>query len=319
MKDIIFFAVPPLVGAVIGFVTNVVAIRMLFRPLGEIRILGLRLPFTPGVLPRQRHRLALSIGAMVERELLTPEILRQRLAQKGVRDNIKKSFSVFTEKILASPPGDLFADNAGYLLNKIKQEAEKLYPDIKSSFMDFLRRQDIRRELESKGQVFLNNAILRLNVFQRIFLSAAQYDMTLSKKMPEIVDDLIVSVDSLLEDADVKQRLLKAACAAVERITGGQGKSIGGFLNLGAEDKENLDEFLLAKMLSALDANLEDLLASIDIKEMVRQRIDSLDMLRVERIILDVMADQFKWINIFGGILGFLIGLFQVFFNLLLR
>jgi uncharacterized membrane protein YheB (UPF0754 family) len=34
-------------------------------------------------------------------------------------------------------------------------------------------------------------------------------------------------------------------------------------------------------------------------------------MLRVERIVLDVMSDQFKWVEIFGGILGFLIGMFQ--------
>jgi uncharacterized membrane protein YheB (UPF0754 family) len=35
-------------------------------------------------------------------------------------------------------------------------------------------------------------------------------------------------------------------------------------------------------------------------------------MLKVEGIILDVMARQLKWIDIFGGILGFLIGLVQV-------
>jgi uncharacterized membrane protein YheB (UPF0754 family) len=35
-------------------------------------------------------------------------------------------------------------------------------------------------------------------------------------------------------------------------------------------------------------------------------------MLDVERIILDVMANQFKWINLFGGILGGLIGFLQV-------
>ncbi|MDR0302848.1 MAG: DUF445 family protein, partial [Treponema sp.] len=50
--------VPPIAGAIIGFVTNVVAIRMLFRPLKEIRFLGARLPFTPGILPKQRQKLA---------------------------------------------------------------------------------------------------------------------------------------------------------------------------------------------------------------------------------------------------------------------
>ena len=43
---------PPVLGAIIGYVTNAIAIRMLFRPFNEIRVLGLRLPFTPGLIPR---------------------------------------------------------------------------------------------------------------------------------------------------------------------------------------------------------------------------------------------------------------------------
>ncbi len=38
----------PLVGAFIGYATNHVAIRMLFRPLKPCRLFGLRLPLTRG-------------------------------------------------------------------------------------------------------------------------------------------------------------------------------------------------------------------------------------------------------------------------------
>ena len=93
MKTLLLFAVPPAAGAVIGFITNVIAIRMLFRPLKAIRLFGIRLPFTPGLLPRQRHKLADSIGAMVERELLTPEIIRERLRRDDVKEKIKNSVS----------------------------------------------------------------------------------------------------------------------------------------------------------------------------------------------------------------------------------
>jgi uncharacterized membrane protein YheB (UPF0754 family) len=52
---------------------------------------------------------------------------------------------------------------------------------------------------------------------------------------------------------------------------------------------------------------------------MVAERIDSLEMIRVERIILDVMANQLKWIDIFGAVLGFAIGLSQSLLSWLLR
>jgi uncharacterized membrane protein YheB (UPF0754 family) len=55
------------------------------------------------------------------------------------------------------------------------------------------------------------------------------------------------------------------------------------------------------------------------VKVLVSDRIDSLDMLRVEKIVLDVMAGQLKWINFFGAILGALIGFIQVFLSLFTR
>ena len=232
---ILLFAVPPIAGAIIAYVTNVIAIKMLFRPLKEIRVFGIRLPFTPGVLPRQRKKLALSIGGMVERELITAEVVRRRLKDIDV--------SVFSVTVC-----------------------------------QFLRRNDIRKELESKGRILLRNIFYKLNSFQRIFISAGQYDQTLEEKMPEIINDLINNLEKVLLEDSVKK-----------------------------------------KMITAVDGQIENVLASVDVKSLVQNRIDSLDMLRVERIILDIMSDHFKWIYFFGGILGFFIGLFQATLTYFLR
>ena len=51
----------PLIGAVIGYVTNWIAVKMLFRPRKEVRVFGKRLPFTPGVIPRGQARLAKAV------------------------------------------------------------------------------------------------------------------------------------------------------------------------------------------------------------------------------------------------------------------
>jgi len=60
----------PLVGAFIGWLTNYVAIQMLFRPRDPLRILGFSLQ---GVMPKRQHDLALKVGEVVERELLNPQ------------------------------------------------------------------------------------------------------------------------------------------------------------------------------------------------------------------------------------------------------
>lgn len=85
------WVLPPLIGAMIGYVTNAVAIRMLFRPFREVRLLGVRLPFTPGVIPRQRADLAERIGRMVARQLLTPEVFDSRFASESFGRSLQRA------------------------------------------------------------------------------------------------------------------------------------------------------------------------------------------------------------------------------------
>lgn len=67
------------IGAVIGGVTNSLAIKMLFRPYRAIYIAGWRLPFTPGLIPKRRGELAKQLGKTVMEHLLTPEGIQRKL------------------------------------------------------------------------------------------------------------------------------------------------------------------------------------------------------------------------------------------------
>jgi len=315
----LLFLVPPAAGAIIGYVTNVIAIRMLFRPLNEVRVFGIRLPFTPGILPKQRKKLAVSIGAMVERELLTPEILRERLNREDVRQKIKESISFFTDNILDKKPKELSAGSEKILSEKFPYVIEKVYPVFSSAVLKFLHRDDIRRELEGRGRIILRNIILKLNTFQRFFVSAGQYDQTLEEKMPEIIEELTESIKRLLQEDNVKKYLTGAASSSFDRLLGENNKSIGETLSISEEEKIKLDSFLLDKLTKSVDTYIEGILSSIDVKVLVSDRIDSLDMKRVERIILDVMSNQLKWVELFGGVLGFMLGIFQAGLTYFLR
>lgn len=81
--------VRPLVGAVIGYSTNWLAIKMLFKPHEEKRIGGMRIPFTPGVIPRERQRIAKSLGGAVGEQLLTEEVIANELLNDRVIQHIK--------------------------------------------------------------------------------------------------------------------------------------------------------------------------------------------------------------------------------------
>jgi uncharacterized membrane protein YheB (UPF0754 family) len=93
---------PPLLGAIIGYVTNALAIRMLFRPLTEKRLFGVRIPLTPGVIPKQRRALAESIGRMVSERLITEESLDRQIDSEGFQTGIRESVSILSDEILST-------------------------------------------------------------------------------------------------------------------------------------------------------------------------------------------------------------------------
>lgn len=68
------------VGGVIGYITNVVAIKMLFRPLNPFRIplIGIEIQ---GLIPKRKAEIAVSIGETVEKELISVEELIDKLIE----------------------------------------------------------------------------------------------------------------------------------------------------------------------------------------------------------------------------------------------
>jgi len=75
------YVAPPVVGGIIGYFTNDIAIKMLFRPYRAIYIGKRQLPFTPGLIPRNQERLAKRVSDTIMGSLLTPDEL-QKLARR---------------------------------------------------------------------------------------------------------------------------------------------------------------------------------------------------------------------------------------------
>ncbi len=96
---------PPLLGAIIGYVTNRIAIKMLFRPLNPKRILGVRVPLTPGVIPRNRFDLARTIGRMVSEQLLSAQALKEQLESPQFRDNLTRWVGERRRALMQRPIG----------------------------------------------------------------------------------------------------------------------------------------------------------------------------------------------------------------------
>ena len=88
--DVLSLALPPAFGFAIGYVTNALAIRMLFRPYREVRFLGLRFH---GMIPRRKADIAGTVSRTVVSELLKEESVALRIGGPEVRGAVRELVS----------------------------------------------------------------------------------------------------------------------------------------------------------------------------------------------------------------------------------
>lgn len=155
------------IGSAIGYITNVLAIKMLFRPYNEIRIPILNIKIQ-GVIPKRQADIAVSIGETVEAELINMDDIIGKFATEERVDQLANTIKFDFKKIVS---------------NKIME-----YPlliGFKSIILGY-----IDKAIENEGKEKIREMIVNLGV-------KAQEDIKISK----IVEERINSFDlSKLEE-----------------------------------------------------------------------------------------------------------------------
>ena len=89
------YILAPLVGGVIGYVTNDIAIRMLFRPHTAKHIMGGRFPSTLGIIPKEKGRIAAAVGTAISDNLMSQEVLEKYLLSDNMVDRVRATVEDF--------------------------------------------------------------------------------------------------------------------------------------------------------------------------------------------------------------------------------
>ncbi len=166
------FVTMPVGGALIGWLTNRLAIRMLFRPRRPWRFLGLTVQ---GLLPRRRVELADRVAEAIEREFLSLDDIRATLRDPEYRKALGERVEgwlreLFSEK-LANGPRLLRAVVGDGLVDRLAagaaQEVIRHLPGlIEGALGEFERRFDVRQVVRSNIEAFdlgrLEDIVLQL-------------------------------------------------------------------------------------------------------------------------------------------------------------
>lgn len=129
-----------LIGAIIGWITNLVAIKLLFKPYEPYKIPILNFELQ-GLIPKRKNEIAKSIGKIVEQELLSVnDILVHMLdsdKKVALLPIIKfKIKSTIQNRIPSIIPSGLVTLIVNYIDEVIDQEGEKVISEIMESIVN---------------------------------------------------------------------------------------------------------------------------------------------------------------------------------------
>ncbi len=296
------YIVAPVVGGVIGYITNGIAIKMLFRPLNPIKLWGFTLPFTPGLIPKEKERLAASIGGVVGTRLLNSEVISAEL----ISPEILKKLEGFIDSVITE-----------YKTSETKVSdiiGKAISEDTLNTAKEYIKENAVR---------IIKDKMLEMNVGQ---LAAAS---VVEKVKAKISGSFMAMISMFVDDNTINSISGQLAEIVNKMIEENTGELVGGIIDTQTENlletsisdiiikQENkipeIKGYLIDMYVSAVKNNIYSIMEHVDISKIVVTRINSFDTLELERLILSIINKELSAIIWLGAALGFIIGLASLF------
>ena len=314
------YVLAPVLGGIIGYITNDIAIRMLFRPHKAKYIMGVHIPFTPGIIPKEKGRIAEALGGVISENLMNKDVLERYLLSDDMVGKVRFAVEEFIETqkynketvkeflchYLSEEEMSAISQNVNESLTK--QTYKKLADPSVGEKVAHIAIDQVAKKLSVDGaeELFagLGGAIggfggvaaglLGGNIVARFLgmlrepaerFLADNINNMLKNNGKEIVSNMI--------DGEVEEFLNKPVCKLLE----------------GHDDQLKQAVNTVESIYRAIiNDHLPKILNSIDISKIVRERINEMDVNETEKLIFQVMDKELQAIVWLGALLGLLMG-----------
>ena len=314
------YIIAPLLGGVIGYITNDIAIRMLFRPHTAKYVFGIHIPFTPGIIPKEKGRIAEAVGGVISENLMNKEVLEKYLLSEDMVGKVRSAVEEFIATQQRNK--ETVSQFLGHYLSK-----EEIYT-IAQNINHSITKQTYEKLADSSvGEKVAHIAID--HVAQKLTIDGAQELLSgiggalggLGGMAAGLFGGNIVAkfLGMLREPAEhflaknINTMLRDNGEEIVSNMIGGE---VDNFLNKPVSKLLEGHEEQLAQAVNTIESiyrsiiseHLPKILQSIDISKIVRERINEMDVKETEKLIFQVMEKELKAIVWLGALLGSVMG-----------
>ncbi len=161
------------VSGLIGFLTNWLAITMLFRPARKRPLLG------HGLIPAQKKRIAFRLATAVSRDLINPDIIKKKIHESGVISKYRELASDYIKAVTDNP--EFRSDLKQWVVDYVQAMIGD--PEVRTSIAEKL----ITELDESLEQRSLEKVAIKTYTFLK------------GKEMQDIVEESLVRLPATVE------------------------------------------------------------------------------------------------------------------------
>jgi uncharacterized membrane protein YheB (UPF0754 family) len=294
--NIINILAGPIIGSMIGYVTNYIAVKMLFRPLHPIKIGNFRLPFTPGIFPKRKEQLAKALGKAVGNNLLTGEDIENMFLTEEMKEKVITEIGnlLCTEEYTIKNLLAAYFQQDDYVRGKTQLEkliCEKIVSGISKLDLGKIIARESGRVIKEKTQ----GTMLALLVNDKLIASLAtpmgeKIETYIKENGREIIRPIVNKEIEILENRPIGD-LVREVDIDKEQL-------------LGMFDKI-YTEFIRKKVAGFIK--------QFDIAGVVEQKVNDMDVLEIEELVFSVMKKELNAIVNLGALIGLLIGTLNIF------
>ncbi len=308
----------PVIAAVIGYFTNRVAIWMLFRPHTEKRIMGLKIPFTPGLIPARRLEIAERLGVAIAKHLLTEEAISARLDTPEIHAKIEEIVSSYLDEWLTKELGPLETLIPSELKEMVYQRMGELMPLLLDELALVLEDERLKKLLKIEIYEYMDQLItdtfradslwdqLKFRLMETFVISTDE----IKQKIDRSVEEAAPRLATLLERDEIRSSIYRSLTGAVDEFLA---RPMGRLRDHIPEERLKQGRvWITEQVLEILKRETPKIVQAINVERLVREKVNEMPIAEVERLILAITSRQLKAITWFGALLGFLIGLIQV-------
>jgi len=286
----------PLIGSLIGYATNYLAVRMLFRPLHPLKIGRFRLPFTPGIIPKRKSQLARAIGTTVGNNLLTSEDIEKMLLDKGLKEMVVNKLT----DLLSAKKGHTFKT----LLAECFSEEDYLYGKA------YLKNAINQKIITGIAKLDLGKIIAEES--KRLIKQKVEGTMLSLMANDRLIDSLTTTLGAMFEAYLLENGNEILRPIINQELEKFENRPIGEILTDIGLERDRV-HYLADKMYTQfIGTKATEFIKHLDIAGVIEQKINAMNALEIEKLVLSVMRNELRAIINLGALLGFLIGCLNI-------